>query len=214
MSKRNNPFRYLPMDIGRAVYLAANPILRPHRRTIHGGRIRLEPKKGIILAANHNGFSDPFFLGTAFWHRRVFFLAAKEVMRNPLIRILLKGMGCITIDREISDIAAIRKSVEVLKAGKCLALFPQGEIERSGEMDQIKAGAVLIALQAGVPILPIYTERKKWWKCRRVIAGDPFDCRALCNKKFPSVADMEELSNQLLLKIEECKKVYEQYENK
>ena len=210
--KRKNPFRYLPMDAGRLVCSVLLPIYRQKRIHISGEKYNNHLKGGVIVVSNHTGFSDPFLIGTAFWYRRTFFLAAKEVTKNGLIEFLLKGMGCIKIDREISDINAIRKCVDLLKEGKLLGMFPQGGISANGEVDKIKSGAILIAMQAGVPIVPAYTvKREHWWNRQRIVIGDEFNCRERCNKRFPSVNDIAELSEELLKKMEECKKVYEQY---
>ncbi len=209
--ERKNPFRFLPMDIGRMVCSVLLPIFRNKRIHISGKKYKKHLKGGVIVVSNHTGFSDPFLIGTTFWYRRVFFLAAKEVMRNRIIEILLKGMGCIKIDREISDINAIRKCVNLLKDGKLLSMFPQGGITEGGEVDKIKSGAVLISMQAGVPIVPAYTvKREHWWQRQKVVIGDEFDCRHKCNKRFPSVTDIAALSKELLQKIEECRIVYEQ----
>lgn len=209
--ERKNPFRFLPMDAGRLVCSVLMPIYRHKRIHVSGGKYTKRLKGGVIVVSNHTGFSDPFLIGTAFWYRRVFFLAAKEVMRNKLVEVLLKGMGCIKIDRDISDINAIRKCVDLLKSGKLLSMFPQGGITANGEVDKIKSGAILISMQAGVPIVPAYTlKRKHWWSRQKVVIGDEFNCREKCNKRFPSVSDIAVLSEQLLEKMEECKKVYEQ----
>lgn len=209
--KRKNPFRYLPMDMGRIV-CAGTPLgYRLRKIHVSGEKYQGKLKGGAIIVANHVDFGDPFVLGTCFWYRRLFFLTAKEVMADPVRAILLKGIGCIRIDREISDIDAIRKCVAVLKEGKCLAVFPQGGIHREGEIEQIKSGAVLIAMQAGVPLLPVYSnKREHWWQRRRIVIGDPFDCREYCDKKFPGVADINRLSELLLEKMEACEKTYEQ----
>ena len=209
--KLKNPFRYLPLDSARAVMSVLTLAFRHKKMHVSGEKYNQKVKGGAIIAMNHTGFSDPFKAATCFMTRRMFFLAAKEVMMNRFIGFLLKGTGCISIDRDQSDINAIRKCVDVLKDGKYLLIFPQGSIQSTDEVNKIKSGAVLIALQAGVPIVPMYTaKRKHWWNRTLTVIGDPIDCKALCPKKFPSVADLEALSDTLLEKMEECKKVYEQ----
>lgn len=204
-NKKKNIFRFLPMDMGRLVCSVLLPYFRMKRIRPDGSKYKEKLKGGAIIAANHTGFSDPFIMGVAFWYRRLFFLAAKEVMINSFIGVLLKGMGCIKIDRDISDINAIRKCVDILKDGKLLGMFPQGGIKRDGEMDKIKSGAVLIALQAGVPIIPMYSaDKKHWWSRKTVVIGEPINCRDYCQKKFPSLADMEKLSEILLDRMLEC----------
>ncbi len=210
-NKRSSLFEYLPMDMARLV--SAPALLGYRHRRIHvSGRPYTErPKEGMMVVANHIDFGDPFMLGTCFWWRRMYFLAAKEVMGNAFRSALLKGVGCISIDREGNDINAIRKCVSVLKKGKTLAVFPQGGIQQSAEVEQIKAGAILIALQADVPILPVYSaKRKHWWERRKIVIGDPFFCREHCTKKFPTLEDIQHLSGLLLEKMEACEKTYEQ----
>ena len=209
--RQKNPFRYLPLDAARAVCSVLTLAFRPKKLHISGEKYSQKVKGGAIIASNHTGFSDPVRVATCFITRRVFYLAAKEVMINRVVGVLLKGAGCISIDREQSDINAIRKCVDVLKDGKLLAIFPQGSIQDNDEMNKIKSGAVLIAMQAGVPIIPMYTaKRKHWWNRTLTVIGDPFDCKERCGKRFPSVADIDQLSNELLGKMEECRKVYEQ----
>ena len=137
-------------------------------------------------------------------------LAAETLMKNRLAAVLLRGMGCIKIDRNSFDIEAIKKSVEVLKEGRVLTVFPQGALHRDGDLSGIKSGAVLIAGRAGVPIVPIYTKERLHWYERRVVAvGEPLypeDARALLN-----AAKADEISKKLLLKMEECEDAYNAY---
>ncbi len=126
---------------------------------------------------------------------------------------LLKLMGCIKVDRNISDIEAIRSAVSVIKKGHTLAIFPQGRIEKADEVSDIKSGAVLIALQSGAPIIPVYSKPPESKLSRRVVVvGEPIYCSEFCKKKFPSVADIENLSALLLEKINVCREVYEKTE--
>lgn len=210
-NKRRNPFRFLPMDAARLVCSCLPLCYRPKRIHVSGARYRGRVRGGAIVISNHTGLSDPFLLGTCFWYRRLYFLAAKEVMFNPVIELLLKGVGCIKIDRGGSDIDAIRKCISVLKDGKLISVFPEGGITHTDGIEQVKSGAVLIAMQAGVPIIPVYTrKRAHWWNRQRLVIDDAFDCRAHCEKRMPTVADMARLSELLRERLEVCKQVYEQ----
>lgn len=201
--------KFLPMDYGRLHYFLYRLVkIRP--LGLDGKKYRRNFSGGALIAANHTGFSDAVTLGSGFWHRRVFFLASEEVMSGGFRTVLLKLMGCIKVDRNISDIEAIRNSVNVIKNGHTLAIFPQGHIERKQEISSIKSGAVLIALQSGAPIIPVYSRKPKKWFCRRtLVIGEPFYCFEYCKKKFPSVADIEKLSAILLEKINECRIVFD-----
>lgn len=206
--KKNPPLfnpKLLPMDMAR---LVCSPLLlwyRMKRLTPEGKKFRGHIEGGAILAANHSSFSDPFLLGVAVWYRRMFFLAAEAVMQGKLRTWLLKGVGAIKIDRSATDIDAIRKSVEVLKKGHLLAVFPQGGISHDSEIKTMKSGAVLIALQAGVPIIPMHIYPKKHWYSRRtVVIGNAVDPKNYVKNKFPSTKDIEQVSHVLMEEMNLC----------
>lgn len=200
--------KHFMMDFGRLTCcLPARFLLLLKKQKTDGRAYRGAPKGAAVLVCNHVGQLDPFLIDCYFWSRRVYFLASKQVMQKPVAGALLRGMGCISIDRENADLDAVRTAVELLKEGNLLGIFPQGGIH--SELTQIKGGAILIALRAGVPIVPMYTERKKHvFSRRRLIVGEPFDPRAYCAKKFPGVADIERLSELLLQRMEDCRTAY------
>ena len=205
--------RYLPMDSARFTLMLAKPFLRIKKLGLDGKKYKDPIKGGRILVANHVSFADPFILGSAFWFKRVFFLAAEVVMDKPVKGFWLKLAGCIRIERKKTDLDAIRKSVNVLKAGKSLVIFPQGQIIKADELNSIKSGTVLIAAQAGVPIVPMYSaHRKGFFDSNKIIIGEPFYLKDYCSKKIPSLSEEEELSQLLLERMAECRRVDEKLE--
>ena len=193
------------MDMAR---LVCSPLMlwyRMKRLTPQGEAYTTRFRGGAVVAANHTSFSDPFLVGVAFWYRRLFFLAAEAVVKGKLRSFLLKGAGAIRIDRNAADIEAIRKSVDVLKKGHLLAIFPQGQLSGAEEIQSVKSGAVLIALQAGVPIIPMYIcPKDHWYSRRKVIVGEPLDPKAYIEKKFPSTADIDRVSQKLVEAMNQC----------
>lgn len=202
--------RRFPMDLGRLVCAPLLLIFRMKKYNPDGTRYKGIIRGGAVAVANHRSFVDPFYLGTALWYRRVFCLASELVMRNPFVRILLRGMGCIKIDRTISDITAVKKTVALLKKGNIVAIFPEGTLKTDDSVDSIKSGAILFALQANVPIIPMYIKKREhWYNRQKVVIGNPFLCSDYCKKKMPSLADINELSNILLEKMNECRMAFQ-----
>lgn len=198
-------FRHLPMDLARLVCVPLLLLFRMKRLTPEGKKYKGKIRGGGILAANHTSFSDPFLLGVAVWYRRLFFLAAEAVMKGKLRKLLLKGVGAIEIDRHATDIEAVRKSVDVLKKGYLLAVFPQGGIAKDEEIQTLKSGVVLFALQAGVPIIPMHVVPQKHWYNRKVVViGEHFNPRDYLEKKFPSTADIDRIAQKLLEEMNRC----------
>lgn len=206
-SKERRKFilKRIPMDLARLVCVPLLPLYRMKRLTPEGEPYKNRIRGGAIVAANHTAFSDPFLAGVAFWYRRMFFLAAEIVMQGKLRNWLLRGVGAIEIDRNQADIEAIRKSVDVLKEGNLLLIFPQGGISEENQIQTLKSGAVLIALQAGVPIVPMHIRPREYWYSRRtVVIGQTLDPKAYIQKKFPSTADIDRVSQKLAEEMNRC----------
>lgn len=194
-----------PMDVARVGCAPLALIFRIKAQTPSGQKYRHKIRGGALVASNHYGFSDPLVLFTTFWYRRVFFLASEVVMEKPLRRFLMKGVGAIRIDRNIADMEAMRTAVGRMKEGRLLTIFPEGQLTKSEEVTGIKAGAVLMALQAGVPIYPMHIHpRGKWYRRKVVVIGDPIDPRELCTRKIPSTADIQRISDILMNEMNRC----------
>jgi len=118
----------------------------------------------------------------------------------------LRGVGAIKIDRDTTDLEAINTSVAKQKAGYLLAVFPQGRIEKEDHVDTIKSGAVLMALRANVPIVPMHImSRPHWYNARTVVVGRAIHPADYCQKKMPSTADIKNMTDALLAEINRCK---------
>lgn len=197
--------RHFPMDFAR-VNMALLPLIyRVRAKTPEGEKYRNKIRGGAIIAANHTDFSDPLVLFVTFWYRRVFFLAGELVMNGSTRSKMLAGLGAIRIDRNIADMDAIRRSVALLKEGHILGIFPQGQITKSEGVSDVKHGAVLMALQADVPIIPMYIKpQSKKFKTRDVIIGDPIYPKELCSKRIPSTVDIQKISETLAAEMNRC----------
>ncbi len=194
--------KLFPMDIARIVCAPLLLIYRMKRITPTGERYRGRIKGGAVVTANHKSMEDPFLVGVTFWYRRMFFLVAEAVMSTKIKDVMLRGAGAIRIDRNSADIEAMNRSVEVLDAGHLLAVFPQGSIKSEDKVDSIKSGAVLIAMRAGVPIIPTYIKpREHWYSRRRVVIGNAINPADYVEGRFPSTGDIERVTTALLNEI-------------
>lgn len=207
MSKKPKLFdlKRFPQDLARLVCVPLLLFLRPKRLTPEGEKYKEKLKGGAILAANHTSFFDPFAVGVTFWYRRIFFFVAEVVMRGKFRPVLLKGVGCIKVERSIADVEAIKKAIEILSEGRPLTVFPQGGISEGEEINSLKSGAVLMALRAGVPIIPMYIcKRNHWYERLTVVIGKTIYPSQMITKKIPSTADIERISNALLEEMNRC----------
>jgi 1-acyl-sn-glycerol-3-phosphate acyltransferase len=124
-------------------------------RTRYTGLENVPLQGGLIIAANHQTYIDPFWIGLPI-KRPMRFLAWDEAFDWPVIGKLMQLFGAWPLQVEGSDPTAIRRSLQWLKTGGAVVIFPEGaRCEPSGELLRFKNGAVRLALETNVPILPV-----------------------------------------------------------
>lgn len=110
---------------------------------------------GLIIAANHQTYMDPFWLGFEV-RRPMRFLTWDAVFTWPVIGKVTGLFGAWPLQIEGSDPSAIRRSLQWLRGGGAVVIFPEGErCSPEGSLRRFKNGAVRMALEANVPILPV-----------------------------------------------------------
>lgn len=131
-------------------------LLRPLFCALRVEGVENVPRKGgVVLACNHPGGMDSFVLGVAS-PRQVYYMAKRELFNvHPVMTFLLYRIGAFPINRGARDTEAIEYSVELLKQGRVLGMFPEGTRNRGKPMRRGKSGAVRIAIDAGVPVVPV-----------------------------------------------------------
>lgn len=191
------------MDLGRALLFPLLLVYR-NKKTYVGSKDEIKNLGGFLVVANHIGYTDPMILETSFWTRRLHYVVAEVVMTNKFRNFFMKGAGCIRIDRNITDTKAIKDCVAVLKEGFPIAIFPQGGI--GDEDGKFKLGTALIANFAKAPMVPVYIKKRKNILARQeIIIGRPLLCSDVCDKKMPSVQDLEEITEELYKRYKEAK---------
>ena len=105
-----------------------------------------------VVAANHIGVIDGPLLAI-FAPRPVHALTKVEMFQGPLAG-LLRATGQIPLDRFHADPAAIRTSVELLRAGGTVGVFPEGT-RGGGDLRTFRAGAAYLAMVTGAPVVPV-----------------------------------------------------------
>lgn len=113
---------------------------------------------GAVLAANHIGYVDFIFDGLAAQPsgRLVRFMAKKESFEHPVSGPLMRSFHHISVDRENGE-GSFRQAVDYARSGEIVGIFPEATISRSMEIKELKTGAVRIAAEAGVPLVPMVT---------------------------------------------------------
>ena len=128
---------------------------------------------GAVMAINHVGYLDFTFAGLAAQPagRLVRFMAKKEVFDHRVSGPLMRGMKHIPVDRHGVPAESYAAAVAALRSGEIVGVFPEATISLSYELKDFKTGAVRMARDAGVPLLPCVI-----WGSQRVFTkGRPKD---------------------------------------
>ncbi|NDK89681.1 1-acyl-sn-glycerol-3-phosphate acyltransferase [Gordonia desulfuricans] len=142
-------------------YVLLGPLLRVlGRPTIEG--IENIPERGpAILASNHLAVMDSFFL-PLMCPRRIYFLAKNEYFTGPGLkgafqRWFYTAVGQIPIDRSGAEAAAgaLTAASRQLDKGELMGMYPEGTRSPDGRLYKGKTGLARIALETGVPVIPV-----------------------------------------------------------
>src|SRR5262245_65537448 len=159
-----NPFVYWP------VRWVVKPAILVYFRLRKLGTEHV-PDGGVILAANHRSFLDPFAIGCCIG-RPIYFVAKRELFRRPLIGWFLNCMGAFPIRRGESDEESMATALALLERGEAIVIFPEGTRIRTGSLAKPKRGVGRLALESGAPVVPIAitgSERaRRGWRIKPV----------------------------------------------
>ncbi|HNZ86126.1 MAG TPA: lysophospholipid acyltransferase family protein [bacterium] len=114
------------------------------------------PKKGpFVICANHSSYFD-FLTLIAVCPRRIYFLAGEVFFQKWQWSWLVKSTKQIKVDRNSKDKSeSLNKAIEYLKQGRAIGIFPEGTRSSDGKLGKFYNGAVRIAKNVNVPIIPV-----------------------------------------------------------
>jgi len=133
------------------------------------GREKIPPAGGLIVASNHISFWDPPMVGAAV-PREVHYLAKEELFHTPVLGPLIRSLNAIPIRRGMADLSGMARAMGVLEGGGALLMFPEGSRMRDGELHPARPGVGMMAVHAGVPIVPCCvngSDRPRHWLLHR-----------------------------------------------
>lgn len=132
--------------------------------------------EAAILCANHSSAWDPILLLLAMpqsFNLRI--MAKKQLFSIPLVRWFLRNMGVFPVDRGNSDIGAVKTAISSLRDDWNLLIFPEGtRVKKPGQV-MPKSGAGMMAIRAGVKMVPVFIgTAKRLFRKTVIIFGKPF----------------------------------------
>src|SRR6266850_3719558 len=140
----------------RALHFFGRPLVKIFYR-VHVLGLEHLPEGGFLLLPNHITWVDALVLQFA-CPRPIRYIIDQEFYHKPMLRPLLRTVGCIPIDVRHSR-SAIRAATEQIAAGEIVCLFPEGQLTRSGTLLRLQRGYELIAHHANAPVVPVWLDR-------------------------------------------------------
>ncbi|MEN3331685.1 MAG: 1-acyl-sn-glycerol-3-phosphate acyltransferase [Blastocatellia bacterium] len=120
------------------------------------GREKLDPAQPYIFTPNHQSLIEvPLFV--TYLGRNPAYLAKKEVFKYPIFGYGIGLMGVVPVDRSNSPSAveSAKVATELLRQGKSYIVYPEGTRSPDGRLLPFKKGAFMMAIEAGVPVVPV-----------------------------------------------------------
>ncbi len=163
-----------------------------------GARTRLEPLPALpagplIFACNHESALDIWVVFKVL-PRSFRFVAKQELFRLPVFGAYMRLGGHIAVDRKnhARAVQSLREAGEAVRGGTSLVVFPEGTRSKDGRILPFKKGPFVVAMEAGVPVVPVAISGSGRVTPKdaiavvpgtiRVVVGEPVDPRTLPDK--------------------------------
>jgi 1-acyl-sn-glycerol-3-phosphate acyltransferase len=128
---------------------------------VAGMRVRVEGRENIppgvcLFVANHTSNADATAIVGAI-PRRVAILTRKSLFDIPIVGIAFRLAKFVPVDRGNRDaaLATVKQAVEYIKSGASFLVYPEGTRSPNGRLLRFKKGPFVMAIEAGVPIVPV-----------------------------------------------------------
>lgn len=150
-----------PLRIFRPLfYLIINSLCRVYWRVRVNGAENVPQDPPYIIAPNHASALDQTMVSYAIGAKKreqLYTLAVKHFYDRAVPRFFMKiAANVMRIDSEKDFFPALRAAVKVLKLGRSIYINPEGTRSESGELIPFRAGVGMLAVETGVPIVPVY----------------------------------------------------------
>jgi 1-acyl-sn-glycerol-3-phosphate acyltransferase len=207
-----------PFDRGRYVtgylFRRIGPVmaaLNPLWRFRYSGAIPKDPRRPFVVVSNHESFADILLISHLPWEMK--WLSKAELFRIPVMGWMMWLAGDIPVKRGFgpSAVEAMERCRDVLRKRVSVMIFPEGTRSKTSELLPFKDGAFRLAIEAGVPILPLAVSgtstalRKHDWRFGKSVAEvrvlPPVETAGL------SLVDVPELKSRVRSMIVEARDV-------
>lgn len=202
-NKKEKQFPYRSKEQCARWYRWIYPIAFIAYRLIYGlkviGRENIPDGPAVICPRHCTNIDPPMVCFGLTRRRHPRIIAKQELLEIPFLGRILYQIGVFGVRRGENDMSPIRNGLRCLKEGNQLVIFPEGTRVREGESVQAQTGAIMFALKAGVPLVPVYLTRAKKFHRMTMVFGKPY-MPQIAGKR-PTPEEYRKLADELLENI-------------
>ena len=143
------------------------------------------PGQPVLVCSNHISAWDPVWLCAVLKRRKPHIMAKAELFKIPVLNCIIRFFGAYPVERGGADVSSLRHTVELLKQGNCVGMFPQGT-RCSGKdpaATSVKSGAGMIAVRSCADVLPIHIYAKNYkhtpFGRKTIVIGKPIPSKVI-----------------------------------
>ena len=153
LTRKGRLFRPLAKIYSRVLYAAFRV------QVVHRGFEQIDPQRSYVFMPNHTSIADPLAMAITI-PQPFHCVFKKELARIPVFGWALMSLGQIMVDRENTQQAraALAEAVSGLSGNHSILIFPEGKVSRDGRLLPLKKGGFHLAIQTGLPIVPVRIE--------------------------------------------------------
>ena len=162
--------------LGSLAFKTILPVKYHHAELVNG-------EEPFIVIGNHQCWIDPVVMAVATKKRQMSILGKAELGAGGKLTKILQRMHVVLVNRHSTDMEAMRACMKVVREGNILAIFPEGTRHHKGLMEELESGVAMIALRAGVPLIPMLIPTKmKFFRRNDCYVGEPIPLEDLREK--------------------------------
>lgn len=153
------------------------------------GKENIPKDEALIICGNHRSFLDPPLIEVT-CGRYTRFLAKEELTKNKFLALLGIVFDAILVKRDSKEVKALKESLQTLKNGDCIALFPEGTRNGIEKGEKVKDGAAFFTVRTGAKVIPVgISGGDKIFKKVTIKYGEPLDFSEYKNSKDKEILD-------------------------
>ncbi|MCA9126907.1 MAG: 1-acyl-sn-glycerol-3-phosphate acyltransferase [Planctomycetales bacterium] len=118
------------------------------------GRENTEVEGGAMILSSHQSNFDPVLIGVTF-NEPLNYLARRTLFKNRIFGTIISLLDAIELDRDRSGLAGLKETIQRLRQGQKVLVFPEGTRTSDGEIAPLKPGFLAVARRSGVPLIPV-----------------------------------------------------------